>query len=112
MVFQHAACWVLTVAENVALPLTEVEDRRFKDVLPQVIHALRQVLLPADEILHLRPDDLSGGMRKRVGIARAIIRQPELLLYDEPTTGLDPVTVTGVNKLILISKNVSASLRW
>ncbi len=102
VVFQHAALLnSLTVLENVGLPLIEVDRKPAAEVLERVTAALRRVFLPADEILHLKPADLSGGMRKRVGIARAIIQDPELIFYDEPTTGLDPVTVNGVNELTL-----------
>ncbi len=100
VVFQHAALLgSLTVEENVGLPLIEVEHLPPDQIRERVIAALRRVFLPAEEILHLKPASLSGGMRKRVGIARAIIQDPALLLYDEPTTGLDPVTVSGVNLL-------------
>ncbi|MBA3685843.1 MAG: ATP-binding cassette domain-containing protein [Planctomycetes bacterium] len=102
VVFQNAALLnSLTVLENVGLPLTEVEQRPADEVRARVVEALRQVFLPADEILDLKPASLSGGMRKRVGIARAIIQKPSIILYDEPTTGLDPVTVNGVNELTL-----------
>jgi phospholipid/cholesterol/gamma-HCH transport system ATP-binding protein len=100
MVFQGAALLnSLTVLENVGLPLVEVDRLPPDVVFKRVVEALRKVYLPAEEILQLKPASLSGGMRKRVGIARAIIREPELMLYDEPTTGLDPVTVNGVNAL-------------
>jgi len=102
VVFQNAALLnSLTVLENVGLPLIEVDHCPPDEVQTRVTEALRQVFLPADEILHLKPASLSGGMRKRVGIARAIIQRPEIILYDEPTTGLDPVTVSGVNELTL-----------
>src|SRR5690606_7813045 len=102
VVFQNAALLnSLSVLENVGLPLIEVDRRPAEEVRERVTAALRRVFLPADEILHLKPTDLSGGMRKRVGIARAIIQDPELIFYDEPTTGLDPVTVNGVNELTL-----------
>jgi phospholipid/cholesterol/gamma-HCH transport system ATP-binding protein len=102
VVFQNAALLnSLTVLENVGLPLVEVDRIEKEEVEVRVIEALRQVFLPADEILHLKPSSLSGGMRKRVGIARAIIQRPEIILYDEPTTGLDPVTVNGVNELTI-----------
>lgn len=101
VVFQHAALLgSFTVAENVGLPLREVDHLAWPDIRRLVVRALSQVYLPAAEILDLKPSQLSGGMRKRVGLARAIIREPELILYDEPTTGLDPVTVSGVNDLI------------
>ncbi len=102
VVFQGAALLnSLTVLENVGLPLVEVDRRPANEVYERVVEALRRVYLPAQEILHLKPASLSGGMRKRVGIARAIIQKPEIILYDEPTTGLDPVTVNGVNELTL-----------
>ena len=100
VVFQGAALLnSLTVLENVGLPLVEVDNLPEAQVRERVIAALKRVYLPADEILHLKPASLSGGMRKRVGIARAIIQEPKVILYDEPTTGLDPVTVNGVNEL-------------
>ncbi|GDY11904.1 ABC transporter ATP-binding protein [Planctomycetota bacterium] len=102
VVFQGAALLgSLTVLENVGLPLVEVDHRPANEIYERVVEALRRVYLPAQEILHLKPASLSGGMRKRVGIARAIIQRPEIILYDEPTTGLDPVTVSGVNELTL-----------
>lgn len=102
VVFQNAALLnSLTVLENVGLPLIEVDRLPMKDVRERVIEALRRVYLPGPEILELKPASLSGGMRKRVGLARALIQRPKLVLYDEPTTGLDPVTVNGVNELIL-----------
>ena len=102
VVFQNAALLAsLTVLENVGLPLIEVDRLEAPIVRQRVIDALTKVYLPAEEILHLKPANLSGGMRKRVGVARAIVRTPSLILYDEPTTGLDPVTVTGVNDLIV-----------
>jgi len=102
VLFQNAALLnSLSVLENVGLPLIEVDQRPLDEVQARVIAALKRVFLPAEEILHLKPADLSGGMRKRVGIARAIIQDPQLIFYDEPTTGLDPVTVNGVNELTL-----------
>jgi phospholipid/cholesterol/gamma-HCH transport system ATP-binding protein len=102
VVFQGAALLnSLTVLENVGLPLVEVQRLPAQEVYNKVVLALQKVYLPAGEILHLKPAALSGGMRKRVGIARAIVHEPELILYDEPTTGLDPVTVSGVNELTL-----------
>ncbi len=102
VVFQSAALLnSLTVLENVGLPLVEVDRLPEDQVRARVVEALRRVYLPAEEILNLKPSALSGGMRKRVGIARAIIQKPRIILYDEPTTGLDPVTVNGVNELTL-----------
>jgi len=71
--------------------MDEIKDR--------VVEVLRRVLL--GEILDKMPSELSGGMKKRVGLARAIIQKPKILLYDEPTTGLDPVTSDAINELII-----------
>lgn len=102
VVFQGAALLnSLTVLENVGLPLVEVDSLPAEQVRRRVVEALHKVYLPGEEILHLKPASLSGGMRKRVGLARAIIQEPEIILYDEPTTGLDPVTVNGVNELTI-----------
>jgi len=101
VVFQgNALLTSLTVLENVGLPLVEVDHRPIDEIRHRVIDALHKVNLPAEEILELKPGDLSGGMCKRVSIARAIIQKVDVLLYDEPTTGLDPVTVTVIDNLI------------
>ncbi|MGC4093181.1 MAG: ABC transporter ATP-binding protein [Polyangiaceae bacterium] len=102
MLFQSGALFdSLTVGENVAYGLEE----HFRKTMTQeqraerVAWALSLVDLPGIE--QMRPSDLSGGMRKRVGLARAIAVQPEVLLYDEPTTGLDPINTARVNHLIM-----------
>jgi phospholipid/cholesterol/gamma-HCH transport system ATP-binding protein len=89
----------LTVGENVALPL--VENRKFPpaEVAERVDRALDIVGLAGTT--RLKPDQLSGGMRKRVGLARSLISNPEIILYDEPTTGLDPVTAHIIDQLIV-----------
>lgn len=102
-VFQHAALFdSMTVCQNVSQGLPDDEARRCHDadVLTKVCAALDAVNLEPGEILHVLPADLSGGMRKRVGLARAIIGQPEVLLYDEPSTGLDPVNSAVISLLI------------
>lgn len=102
MLFQGAALFdSLSVGENVAYGLEEhFRDRMTKQERQErVAWALGLVDLPGIELM--RPSDLSGGMRKRVGLARAIAVQPEVLLYDEPTTGLDPVNTARVNHLIM-----------
>lgn len=101
MLFQGAALFdSMTVAENVAFALrrektncTEAEIRK------KVAAALDVVELPGTE--DKKPSELSGGMRKRVGLARAIVYEPQIVLYDEPTTGLDPVVSDSIDKLIL-----------
>ncbi len=88
----------MNVYQNLAYPLKAHTDMSSQDILAQVKDALKKVGL--EEIEHLFPGSLSGGMMKRVALARAIINQPELILYDEPTTGLDPLTTHTINELI------------
>ncbi|WP_375755329.1 ABC transporter ATP-binding protein [Corallococcus exercitus] len=100
MVFQGAALFdSLSVAENVAYPLREHFKKMTRgEIQKRVAEKLELVDLPNTE--KLMPSDLSGGMRKRVGLARAIATDPEVILWDEPTTGLDPVTTQTINELI------------
>ena len=99
MLFQGAALFdSLTVRENVAYGLREHHHMREDEIDERVAWALSLVGLPGVEQMH--PSDLSGGMKKRVGLARTIALKPEVLLYDEPTTGLDPINTTRINHLI------------
>ncbi|MCU0674784.1 MAG: ABC transporter ATP-binding protein [Myxococcota bacterium] len=99
MLFQGAALFdSLTVAENVAFGLREIGERDEKAIRGRVTESLGYVGLEGSE--DLWPADLSGGMKKRVGLARAIAVRPEVLLYDEPTTGLDPVNIARITDLI------------
>ncbi|WP_224247695.1 ABC transporter ATP-binding protein [Hyalangium gracile] len=100
MVFQGAALFdSLTVGENVAYPLREhFPELSAEEVSRRVAEKLSWVNLPGTE--KMMPADLSGGMRKRVGLARAIATNPEVILWDEPTTGLDPVTTQSINTMI------------
>jgi phospholipid/cholesterol/gamma-HCH transport system ATP-binding protein len=100
-VFQGAALFdSLTVHENVAYPLREHTRLREAEIRERVVQFLSLVGLD-DSILGLLPAELSGGMRKRVGIARALVGQPEAMLYDEPTAGLDPTNSKLVAELIV-----------
>ncbi|OLC13379.1 MAG: hypothetical protein AUH29_13700 [Candidatus Rokubacteria bacterium 13_1_40CM_69_27] len=99
-VFQGAALFdSLTVYENVAYALREHTSLDEASIRERVVHFLSQVGLNED-VLALLPAELSGGMRKRVGIARALVNQPEVMLFDEPTTGLDPTNAKLVGELI------------
>lgn len=124
MLFQNAALFDdFTVFENVAFPLHEHTKLPQSEIQTKVERAISLLGLKP-ETLDKYPNELSGGMRKRVGMARAIIREPSILLYDEPTTGLDPVTRTTVDDLItelnqklnltsvVISHDLPAAILW
>lgn len=99
MLFQGSALFdSLTVGENVAFALTEHSKKSKEEIADIVRRNLEFVELAGSE--NLMPAELSGGMKKRAALARAMAYQPEILLYDEPTTGLDPITATRINALI------------
>jgi phospholipid/cholesterol/gamma-HCH transport system ATP-binding protein len=100
MLFQSAALFdSLSVAENIAFVLQRERKLSKAEINERVEEVLEMVELPG--IQHKKPSELSGGMRKRVGLARAIIYKPEIILYDEPTTGLDPVVSDSIDRLII-----------
>jgi phospholipid/cholesterol/gamma-HCH transport system ATP-binding protein len=102
-VFQNAALFdSMTVYENIVFGLPEGSLKTLgkTEVLRRVVQSLEDVNLDARVVLNKVPSELSGGMRKRVGLARAIVGKPQILLYDEPVTGLDPVNAASVDQLI------------
>jgi len=99
MLFQGAALFdSMTVAENVAFAFRRDRSLPENEIAKKVSEALEMVELPGTE--QRKPSELSGGMKKRVGLARAIIYQPQIVLYDEPTTGLDPIVSDSIDQLI------------
>ena len=100
-VFQQAALFdSMTVYENLAFPRKQHTQDTPEEIMEIVRRLLAEVGL-RENVLTKKPAELSGGMRKRVGIARALVMNPEVLLYDEPTTGLDPIMTDVINELIL-----------
>jgi phospholipid/cholesterol/gamma-HCH transport system ATP-binding protein len=126
MLFQYAALFdSFSTYENIAFPLREFTKNSEEEIKTRVEYLMVAVGLTLDAKTKL-PSELSGGMRKRVGLARALALRPEIILYDEPTTGLDPITTKMVNDLIfetnknnqdvkltsiIISHDVQATLR-
>ncbi|MEW6261586.1 MAG: ABC transporter ATP-binding protein [Thermodesulfobacteriota bacterium] len=122
MLFQEAALFdSMTVGENVAFPLVEHTRLKAREIRDMVREKL--ALVGLEDIERLMPSEISGGMRKRVGLARAMILEPEILLFDEPTTGLDPIMCDQIDELIVrtqerlgvtsivISHDMAATLR-
>lgn len=101
MLFQSGALFdSLTVWENVSFRLIHADQVDRKSARARAVEALRKVRLGPD-VADLRPAELSGGMQKRVALARAIIANPDVIFFDEPTTGLDPITADAINDLII-----------
>jgi phospholipid/cholesterol/gamma-HCH transport system ATP-binding protein len=93
------------VLENVSFPLVEHTKMSKKEIKTKVEEKLELVGLKPKEVLKLFPHELSGGMRKRVGLARTIVSEPEAILYDEPTSGLDPITSDLITQMIIRLKD-------
>jgi phospholipid/cholesterol/gamma-HCH transport system ATP-binding protein len=107
-VFQSSALFdSMNVLENLSFGLRENDLCPAEEIPTRVAQELERVELPGIE--HKMPAELSGGMQKRVGLARATIMEPEIMLYDEPTTGLDPLTTVHINRLIMAAKEALGS---
>ena len=99
--FQQAALFdSMTIEQNVSFPLRQHTSKRSNEIRRIVLDRLAEVGLNPS-VLPRKPAELSGGMRKRVGLARALVLEPEVILYDEPTTGLDPIMSDVINELVL-----------
>ncbi|MEO2046440.1 MAG: ATP-binding cassette domain-containing protein [Pirellulales bacterium] len=104
-VFQNSALFdSMTVAQNILFPLRQHRIQSQQQHEQKMLSHLAEVGLPTS-VLGKRPAELSGGMRKRVGLARALVMQPEVLLYDEPTTGLDPIVSDVINELMISTRD-------
>lgn len=104
-VFQNAALFdSLTIGQNVAFPLKQHSHYHPEEIKQRVVAQLAEVGLPPT-VVDKMPVELSGGMRKRAGLARALIMNPELILYDEPTTGLDPIMSDVINELMMRTRH-------
>ncbi len=107
-VFQNAALFdSMTIGQNVAFPLRQQGHTSRSEIQQKVLGRLADVGLP-DSVVTKKPAELSGGMRKRVGVARASVMNPEMMLYDEPTTGLDPIMSDVVNELMMRARRNSS----
>jgi len=104
--FQNSALFdSMTIGQNVAFPLRQHKRMSDQQVQEVVLARLAEVGLP-EAVVVKKPAELSGGMRKRVGLARALVMNPEVLLYDEPTTGLDPIMSDVINELIMSTRRM------